>query len=71
MTKRNKKSRLIRCPREPENRYYREVCEEVFRKTGFRTWCQTCEVFSGQKAVRCKLKKKHKKNVAMAEPAAK
>jgi hypothetical protein len=49
MKKAKKNGNLVRCPREPKNRYYREVCEEIFRKGGIRTWCKTCEIFEDEK----------------------
>jgi hypothetical protein len=36
---------LIKCPKDPSVQYLRSVCEEVFRKDGFRIWCRTCHYF--------------------------
>ena len=40
---------FIKCPKDPEIQYYREVCKEVFRKGNTRNWCKQCEVFQEQK----------------------
>jgi hypothetical protein len=33
------------CPKDPEIMYFREVCENIFRKGSLRSWCKTCELF--------------------------
>jgi len=40
---------FIKCPKDPEMQYYREVCKEVFRKGNMRNWCKQCEVFQERK----------------------
>ena len=40
---------FIKCPKDPEMQYYREVCKEIFRKGNTRNWCKQCEVFQEQK----------------------
>ncbi|MBF0120511.1 MAG: hypothetical protein HQK79_16875 [Desulfobacterales bacterium] len=37
--------KLIKCPKDPEIKYYREVCEEIFRKGRLRYWCKECNLF--------------------------
>lgn len=36
---------FIRCPKDPQIEYRREVCENIFRKDNFRTWCRECQNF--------------------------
>ena len=36
---------LIVCPKDPKMMYLKKVCETVFRKDGFRPWCQKCRYF--------------------------
>jgi hypothetical protein len=40
---------LIKCPKDPKMKYYREACEEIFRKGDIRNWCKSCEFFQDQK----------------------
>ncbi len=40
---------FVKCPKDPKMKYFREVCEKVFRKGDIRNWCKTCEVFQDQK----------------------
>jgi len=40
---------FIKCPKDPKMKYYREVCEDIFRKGDLRSWCKTCEVFQDVK----------------------
>jgi hypothetical protein len=35
----------IRCLKDPSLRYLKEVCETVFRKGAYRSWCKTCQIF--------------------------
>ena len=37
---------MVKCPKDSEVMYSREVCETVFRKGDIRIWCKSCEVFS-------------------------
>jgi hypothetical protein len=39
----------VKCPKDPEIRYQREVCEKIFRKGNHRLWCKTCAVFQDEK----------------------
>lgn len=36
---------FVKCPRDPRMEYLRDICENVFRKDTFRTWCQKCQKF--------------------------
>jgi hypothetical protein len=36
---------LVQCPKDPRMEYRREVCENIFRKGKYRSWCQDCEKF--------------------------
>jgi hypothetical protein len=36
---------FIQCPKDPKNLYYREACEEIFRKGHIRFWCKKCTAF--------------------------
>ena len=38
-------AKMIKCPKDAQVMYSREVCENVFRKGNIRTWCKTCEIF--------------------------
>ena len=40
---------FIKCPKDPKVKYYRDVCEEIFRKGNIRNWCKSCEAFQDQK----------------------
>lgn len=40
-----KPSKTIKCPKDPENNYFVEICRTVFQKAGFRPWCKTCHHF--------------------------
>ena len=37
---------MVKCPKESDILYQREICETIFRKSDIRCWCKTCEVFS-------------------------
>lgn len=37
--------KFVQCPKDPKMMYLKEICENVFRKNGFRTWCQKCQNF--------------------------
>jgi hypothetical protein len=43
------KKAIIRCPKDPKMQYYREVCQDIFRKGDIRNWCKNCEVFQDRK----------------------
>ncbi len=36
---------LIQCPKDPQIKYQKKVCETIFRKDNFRTWCKKCQNF--------------------------
>lgn len=36
---------LVRCPKDPDIKYYREACETIFRKNNIRVWCKDCKIF--------------------------
>ena len=36
---------FIRCPKDSQIEYRREVCENIFRKNDFRIWCRECQNF--------------------------
>lgn len=40
---------VIKCPKDPQMQYYREVCEKIFRKGNIRNWCKHCEIFQDKK----------------------
>jgi len=40
---------FVKCPKDPEMQYDRDVCQEIFRKGDIRNWCKQCEVFQDQK----------------------
>lgn len=35
----------ICCPKDPNVKYLKEVCENIFRKEPYRSWCKTCQNF--------------------------
>lgn len=35
----------ICCPKDPKVKYLKEVCENIFRKETYRSWCKTCQYF--------------------------
>lgn len=39
------KDELIQCPKDPNIEYLKKVCENIFRKDSFRTWCKECANF--------------------------
>jgi hypothetical protein len=41
----------IRCPKDPNVNYLREICETVFRKEAYRSWCKTCQNLQEAEAV--------------------
>ena len=41
--------KMIKCPRDTQVMYSRDVCENTFRKGNIRIWCKTCEVFQEEK----------------------
>ena len=36
---------MVRCPKESDIMYQREICENIFRKSDIRCWCKSCEIF--------------------------
>lgn len=38
--------KFIQCPEDPKMEYLLEVCENVFRKNEFRSWCLKCKNFN-------------------------
>lgn len=36
---------FVQCPKDPRLEYRREVCENIFRKGDYRSWCHECEKF--------------------------
>lgn len=40
---------IITCPKDPEMKYFQDVCKEIFRKDNIRNWCKSCDVFLEQK----------------------
>jgi hypothetical protein len=42
----NMAEELVKCPKESDIMYQREICENIFRKSDIRCWCKTCEIFS-------------------------
>lgn len=38
--------KLIQCPKDPRMKYLKDVCENVFRKDEFRSWCKKCQNFA-------------------------
>ena len=45
---------FIKCPKDPQKQYLKEVCEEIFRKNDLRYWCKSCEIFQDKKEVASK-----------------
>lgn len=41
--------KTIHCPKDPDLHYYREICQEIFRKSDMRHWCKQCERFLNEK----------------------
>ena len=37
--------KYIRCPKDPKMMYLKDVCENIFRKEAYRTWCKSCQNF--------------------------
>ena len=36
---------LLECPKDPEMKYLKTVCEKIFRQNDYRVWCKTCQYF--------------------------
>jgi hypothetical protein len=41
-------NQLIKCPRDPRLEYYRDICQNVFRKGKARFWCKQCEMIKDE-----------------------
>ena len=41
---------FIECPKDPSMKYLKNVCENIFRRNGFRIWCQKCRHFESSGA---------------------
>ena len=42
--------KYIRCPKDPKMMYLKDVCENIFRKETYRSWCKSCQNFKSAKS---------------------